>query len=72
MTGGAGYIGSHVVSVMREAGESVVVLDDLSSGDPDRIPGTPVVVGSVFDAGLVAETLRAHDVRGIVHIAAKK
>jgi UDP-glucose 4-epimerase len=57
---------------MREAGEGVVVLDDLSSGDPDRIPGTPLVVGSVLDAGLVAETLRVHDVRGIVHIAAKK
>ncbi len=72
VTGGAGYIGSHVVSVMRDAGESVVVLDDLSSGDPDRIPGTPLVVGSVLDADLVAETLRIHDVRGIVHIAAKK
>ncbi|SET55112.1 UDP-glucose 4-epimerase GalE [Geodermatophilus poikilotrophus] len=72
VTGGAGYIGAHVVSVMREAGERVVVLDDLSSGDPARIPGTPLVVGSVLDAGLVAETLRGHDVRGIVHIAAKK
>jgi len=72
VTGGAGYIGAHVVSAMREAGESLVVLDDLSSGDPGRIPGTPLVVGSVLDGDLVAETLRAHDVRGIVHIAAKK
>ena len=72
VTGGAGYIGAHVVSAMREAGESVVVLDDLSSGDPGRIPGTPLVTGSVLDGELVATTLRAHDVRGIVHIAAKK
>ncbi len=72
VTGGAGYIGAHVVSAMREAGEDVVVLDDLSSGDPGRVPGTPLVVGSVLDGDLVARTLREHDVRGVVHVAAKK
>jgi UDP-glucose 4-epimerase len=39
VTGGAGYIGAHIVSAMTAAGEHVVVLDDLSSGDPARIPG---------------------------------
>ncbi|WP_409331683.1 UDP-glucose 4-epimerase GalE [Trujillonella humicola] len=72
VTGGAGYIGAHVVAAMRAAGEDVVVLDDLSTGDAARIPGTPLVTGSVLDPALVARTLREHDVRGIVHLAAKK
>ena len=72
VTGGAGYIGGHVVAAMREAGQPVVVLDDLSTGDPGRIPGTPLVVGSVLDADLVGRTLREHGVTGVVHVAAKK
>ncbi|MGY1769960.1 UDP-glucose 4-epimerase GalE [Blastococcus sp. SYSU D00813] len=72
VTGGAGYIGAHVVRAMREAGEEVAVLDDLSTGDPARIPGTPLVAGSVLDRHLVAGALREHAVRGIVHLAAKK
>src|SRR5512132_997225 len=72
VTGGAGYIGAHVTSAMRDAGEDVVVLDDLSTGDPARIPGTPLVRGSTLDGGLVERTLREHGIDGIVHLAAKK
>ncbi len=72
LTGGAGYIGAHVVRAMRADGADVVVLDDLSSGDPGRLPGVPLVVGSVLDADLVGRTLREHGVRGIVHVAGKK
>ncbi len=72
VTGGAGYIGAHVVSAMREAGEQVVVFDDLSSGDPARIPGTPLVVGSLLDVAVLSETLQAYRIDGVVHIAAKK
>jgi UDP-glucose 4-epimerase len=72
ITGGAGYIGSHVTVAMRTAGEDVVVLDDLSSGDAGRIPDVPLVVGSVLDGDLVARTLGERGVRGIVHVAAKK
>jgi UDP-glucose 4-epimerase len=72
VTGGAGYIGAHVTWAMREAGEDVVVIDDLSTGDAARIPGTPLVHGSVLDGELVARTLREHGVDGIVHLAAKK
>jgi len=72
VTGGAGYIGAHVVLAMREAGERVVVLDDLSTGDAGRIPGVPLVVGSVLDGPLVRRTLRERRVTGIVHVAAKK
>ncbi len=61
-----------MVSAMREAGEHVVVIDDLSSGDPARIPGTPLVVGSLLDAEVLSETLQAYHIDGVVHIAAKK
>lgn len=72
VTGGAGYIGAHIVAAMRDAGESVVVIDDLSTGDPGRLPSIPLVQGSVLDGDLVARTLRENDVTGIVHVAAKK
>jgi UDP-glucose 4-epimerase len=72
VTGGAGYIGAHVVLAMREAGEDVVAFDDLSSGDQQRIDGVPVVVGSVLDGELVARALREHSIRGVVHLAGKK
>ncbi|MFJ6901306.1 UDP-glucose 4-epimerase GalE [Streptomyces hokutonensis] len=73
ITGGAGYIGGHVVRAMTEAGEQTVVYDDLSTGIAARVPdGVPLVQGSVLDAELVARTLADQDVTGVVHLAAKK
>ncbi|WP_029430316.1 UDP-glucose 4-epimerase GalE [Blastococcus sp. URHD0036] len=72
VTGGAGYIGAHVVRAMRMAGEEVVVLDDLSTGDPGRIAGVPLVTANVSDADSVTRALHDHAVQGIVHLAAKK
>jgi UDP-glucose 4-epimerase len=72
VTGGAGYIGAHVVMAMRDGGEHVVVLDDLSTGNRTRIAGVPLVEGSVLDRSLVERTMREHAVTGVVHIAAKK
>jgi UDP-glucose 4-epimerase len=72
VTGGAGYIGAHVVKALADQGERAVVLDDLSTGTPQRVGDAPLVTGSVLDTDLVARTLREHDVRGIVHVAAKK
>ncbi|MEU6093563.1 UDP-glucose 4-epimerase GalE [Streptomyces sp. NPDC047079] len=73
VTGGAGYIGAHVVRALMRGGESVVVYDDLSTGNADRVPaGAPLVVGSVLDADKLAQSIRDHDVTGVVHIAAKK
>lgn len=73
ITGGAGYIGSHVVKAMVDEGERVVVLDDLSTGDPQRLPdGVHLEKGSVLDAELLDRVLREHSVDGIVHIAGKK
>ncbi|MFF4649289.1 UDP-glucose 4-epimerase GalE [Streptomyces sp. NPDC001380] len=73
ITGGAGYIGGHVVHAMRAAGQPVAVLDDLSTGDAARLPAdVPLVRGSVLDRGAVDRALREHGVTGVLHIAAKK
>jgi UDP-glucose 4-epimerase len=73
VTGGAGYIGAHVVRALVRDGAQVVVLDDLSTGDASRVdPAAPVVEGSVLDRGLLRRVLREHEVSGVVHIAAKK
>ncbi|MEU1282257.1 UDP-glucose 4-epimerase GalE [Streptomyces sp. NPDC005805] len=73
ITGGAGYIGAHVAHAMTAAGERVVVLDDLSSGLPGRLPaGVPLVRGSVLDKELVAGVLAGEDITGVVHLAARK
>ncbi|KPH97963.1 UDP-glucose 4-epimerase [Actinobacteria bacterium OV450] len=73
ITGGAGYIGSHVVRAMVAAGEGVVVYDDLSTGNEDRVPeGVPLVIGSVLDRLNLDETLRRYKITGVVHLAGKK
>jgi UDP-glucose 4-epimerase len=72
ITGGAGYIGSHITRAMRAAGEQVVVLDDLSTGSVDRVGDAHLVVGSILDGDLLRRTMRSAGVRGIVHVAAKK
>jgi len=71
VTGGAGYIGSHVVLQLIEAGERVVVLDDLSTGFRDAVGGATLVVGNVGDPALVANVLREHDVDTVMHFAAR-
>ncbi|MFD7228095.1 UDP-glucose 4-epimerase GalE [Streptomyces sp. NPDC059881] len=73
ITGGAGFIGSHVVKAMTDGGERVVVLDDLSTGRTERLPaGVPLEVGTVLDRDTADRVLREHAVTGIVHIAGKK
>ncbi|MGW2958398.1 UDP-glucose 4-epimerase GalE [Streptomyces sp. NPDC001220] len=73
ITGGAGYIGAHVVRAMTEAGERTVVYDNLSTGVAERVPeDVPLVVGSTLDGERVARALAEHEVTGVVHLAAKK
>lgn len=73
ITGGAGYIGAHVVRAMTEAGERTVVYDDLSTGIAERVPdGIPLVVGSTLDGDRVTRALTDHAITGVVHLAAKK
>ncbi|MFC8450286.1 UDP-glucose 4-epimerase GalE [Kitasatospora sp. NPDC057223] len=73
ITGGAGYIGGHVVQQLIEAGERVAVLDDFSTGDRTRLPeGVALVEGSTLDRAVLDAAIREHDVTGILHFAAKK
>jgi len=73
VTGGAGYIGAHVVRALLAEGIDSVVLDDLSSGHESFLsPGVPFVRGSILDAALVAATLRDHAVTGVIHVAGFK
>jgi UDP-glucose 4-epimerase len=71
VTGGAGYIGSHMVHELTDAGEAVVVLDNLSTGFRYLLPNAvPVVIGSTGDRDLVAQTVATHRVDAIIHFAA--
>ncbi|MEU8789450.1 UDP-glucose 4-epimerase GalE [Streptomyces sp. NPDC048643] len=73
ITGGAGYIGAHVARTMAEAGERLVVLDDLSSGVPNRLPeDIPLMQGSSLDGDLLKRVLSEHAITGVVHLAARK
>jgi UDP-glucose 4-epimerase len=71
VTGGAGYIGSHVVLQLVEAGERVVVLDDLSTGFREAVINAELIVGNVGDQALVAQVLREHHVDTVMHFAAR-
>ncbi|QNE44815.1 UDP-glucose 4-epimerase GalE [Frigoribacterium sp. NBH87] len=73
VTGGAGYIGSHVVREFTRAGIDAVVYDDLSSGLEAFVPeGVPFVRGTILDRELLVDTIRAHGVTGVVHVAGYK
>jgi UDP-glucose 4-epimerase len=71
VTGGAGYIGSHAVRALLDAGHAVVVLDDLSAGHRAAVPGNvPLVELSTHDRAGVAATLREHRIDAVMHFAA--
>jgi UDP-glucose 4-epimerase len=73
LTGGAGYIGSHVAHALRAAGRQVVVLDDLSTGLAGRLPpDVPLVQASVLDSTTVIDVLGRHRIDGVIHLAGKK
>jgi UDP-glucose 4-epimerase len=72
VTGGAGYIGSHMVLELLEAGEDVVVLDNLSTGRRSAVPeGVELVVGDFGDETLVRDLIGRREVEAIIHFAAK-
>ena len=71
VTGGAGYIGSHMVHALADAGERVVVLDNLATGFAWAVArGVPIVVGDTGDQPLVARLIAEHEVTDIIHFAA--
>ena len=73
VTGGAGYIGSHIVRAFLAEGIDVVVVDDLSSGHAEFVPDSvPFVQGDILDGDLLMRTFAEHDVTGVVHVAGFK
>ena len=73
LTGGAGFIGSHVLRSLQGSGRDVVVVDDLSTGHAEVVPsGVPLVRADVRDRDALVRTMREHGVVGVVHLATKK
>lgn len=73
--GGAGYIGAHVVRLLEERGDSVIVVDDLSYGTAERIGDADLMICDVADTGSVpalVEAMREHEVTAVIHFAARK
>jgi UDP-glucose 4-epimerase len=72
VTGGAGYIGGHVILALLDRGEIPVVLDNLSTGHRSAVPLTiPFFEGDVGDADLIARIIQAHKIEAVLHFAAK-
>jgi len=70
VTGGAGYIGSHMVLELLDSGEDVVVLDNLSTGFRWAVPShVPFVEGDAGDQALLADVIKSHDVEAVIHFA---
>lgn len=73
VTGGAGYIGSHTMYALRNAGFSTVALDNLSNSNGNRLKdGFSLVVGDIRDLELVERIIKDYDIKGVIHLAALK
>ncbi len=70
VTGGAGYIGSHVVKLLGERGENVVILDDLSTGNEDAVLSGKLIKGKTGDMELVSRIMDEHGIDTVIHFAA--
>jgi len=72
VTGGAGYIGSHTVRLLRERGYDVIVLDSMEFGHQEAIGDTPLVRGNIADSALLDRLFAEHPVEAVIHFAAYK
>lgn len=71
VTGGAGYIGSHTVKALLEAGYEVTVFDDLSRGHPEHVKGVQLVIGDTADGGALADLFADREYDAVVHFASE-
>ena len=70
ITGGAGYIGSHMAHHLIEAGEDIVVLDNLCTGVEKNLPKNIAFIrGDIADQALVSKLIEAHNVDSVIHFA---
>jgi len=69
VTGGAGYIGSHMVKLLLDSGHSAVVLDNFSTGHRDAVPCSDVIEGDIGDRGAIDRIFSAHRFDGVIHFA---
>lgn len=70
VTGGAGYIGSHTVLALKEAGYSIIVIDNLSTGRQELVPDdVPLEVGEISDQQFVSRTIQKYKCKGVLHFA---
>ena len=70
ITGGAGYIGSHMAHQLAGAGESIAIIDNLSTGVEKNMPaGVPFIKGDIADQALVAQIIKDHRIDSVIHFA---
>lgn len=72
VTGGAGYIGSETVRHLDSSGHEVVVLDNLSSGSADAVPGATLIRAEISDTSAVIKSLRSYEIEAVIHFAGVK
>lgn len=70
VAGGAGYIGSHMVALLRRRGYRTVVADNLSTGHPQAVQDTPLLVGDLRDAAFLDRVFSDYDIGGVINFAA--
>src|SRR5579871_5454000 len=69
VTGGAGFIGSHMVKALTALGRLVVVVDDLSAGHRDAVPDNCLIIGSVADRAALDEIFGSYEIDAVIHFA---
>ena len=70
VTGGAGYIGSHIGKKLAEAGYNVIVLDNLSKGHREAVLKGKLIVGDLADMDLLDRIMKEEEIEGVIHLAA--